>query len=195
MSAVLDKLAMSPPARGREEILGRLFELFRETGYAGASMSDIARVTGLKAPSLYHHFPGGKAEMAEAVADSAADALGATVLAALDAPGERSERIGAMLDAVRELYENGRRPCVSASLMLGPTPDAVSRATGRLVRRWIDRLAGALVETGAGPEAARRAATDAIARIQGSLIVARALGDPTSFQEALDAVEPALSGT
>ena len=41
----------------KEEILAATIPLFAEKGYAGVSMREIARTVGLKAASLYHHFP------------------------------------------------------------------------------------------------------------------------------------------
>lgn len=38
-------------------------ELFSRQGYQGASMGDIAAALGIKAPSLYKHFSGGKEEL------------------------------------------------------------------------------------------------------------------------------------
>lgn len=37
--------------------------LFSSRGYQGTSMGDIAAALGIKAPSLYKHFPGGKEEL------------------------------------------------------------------------------------------------------------------------------------
>ena len=41
----------------KTEILNAIIPLFAEKGYAGVSMREIARTVGLKAASLYHHFP------------------------------------------------------------------------------------------------------------------------------------------
>jgi len=41
----------------KEEILAATIPLFAEKGYARVSMREIARTVGLKAASLYHHFP------------------------------------------------------------------------------------------------------------------------------------------
>ena len=51
-------------AAERAGILPVLAEVFRAHGYEGASLSLITRATGLGKGSLYHLFPGGKAEMA-----------------------------------------------------------------------------------------------------------------------------------
>jgi AcrR family transcriptional regulator len=41
----------------KTEILNAIIPLFAEKGYTGVSMREIARTVGLKAASLYHHFP------------------------------------------------------------------------------------------------------------------------------------------
>lgn len=51
----------------RDEILLRLFGIFRRSGFDGATLSKISEETGLGKASLYHHFPGGKVQMAEEV--------------------------------------------------------------------------------------------------------------------------------
>ena len=53
--------------RSREEIVLALFDLFRRAGYEGVSIGEISAATGLGRSSLYHYFPGGKADMAAAV--------------------------------------------------------------------------------------------------------------------------------
>lgn len=48
----------------RDALLEQLVVVFRERGYEGATLVQLAAATGLGKASLYHHFPGGKAEMA-----------------------------------------------------------------------------------------------------------------------------------
>ena len=40
-----------------------LTALFQEQGFEGTSLSMIAKATGLKRASLYHHFPNGKEQL------------------------------------------------------------------------------------------------------------------------------------
>ncbi len=49
----------------REQLISQLVDAFRLYGYDGASVSCLAKVTGLGKTNLYYYFPGGKAEMAE----------------------------------------------------------------------------------------------------------------------------------
>lgn len=173
---------------GREEIVDRLFELFRQGGFEGVSLADIGRATGLNKSSLYHHFPGGKADMAAAVIERARVWVGAEVVEPLRQPSPRDARVDAMLEAVEALYQGGRRPCLIASMLVGPPGTGLAAAVGAIVRDWLDALTAALVETGAEPAAAGRAATDALARLQGALVLARALDDKAPFEAALAAV-------
>ena len=47
------------------ELIERLAKVFKDYGYQGASMSIIAKASGLQKASLYHRFPGGKEQMAQ----------------------------------------------------------------------------------------------------------------------------------
>ncbi len=58
----------------REEILQAAAQIFREKGYAAASMQDIADAVGLKKASLYHHVAGKQAILL-ALLDHALDLL------------------------------------------------------------------------------------------------------------------------
>lgn len=50
------KAAATPEPGGRQLVLDTAARLFRERGYAGTSLRDIAAAAGMKAASLYHHF-------------------------------------------------------------------------------------------------------------------------------------------
>ena len=62
---------MPAPSISREEVLNRLTKTFRTYGYDGASLAKLSEATGLGPSSLYHYFPGGKEEMAQAVLNHA----------------------------------------------------------------------------------------------------------------------------
>ena len=58
---------MAHPTLPREEVVDRLTRVFRREGYDGASLARLSEATGLGRSSLYHHFPRGKEDMADAV--------------------------------------------------------------------------------------------------------------------------------
>src|SRR5262245_15951748 len=106
---------MSEAIPPRDAVVAQLFEMFRRSGFEGVSISDVSEATGLGKSSLYHHFPGGKADMAAAVLEFARMWLEAEVVAPLAAEGTRAVRIDRMLAALDTLYGGGSKPCLLAS--------------------------------------------------------------------------------
>lgn len=56
----------------KQKILGKALELFSTQGYDSVSVGEIAKAVGIKAPSLYNHFPGKQAIFDAIVASTAA---------------------------------------------------------------------------------------------------------------------------
>lgn len=182
---------MSAAARtphSRDEIVRKLFDLFRHRGFEGAALSDISEATGLGRSSLYHHFPGGKDEMVAAVADFAHGQIENSILAPLTGEGSLERRIDAMLESTSAIYDCGREPCLVASLMVSPglAADSAGKVQA-ILNDWIAALAGALEGAGLPAAEAKRRATAAIIDIQGALLVARASGDTGVFTDAMTA--------
>src|SRR6266480_3412950 len=58
--------AMRPDGRSmRETILDAAVQLFAKYGYHAAPLRDIARIAGIQAASIYHHFPNKQALLVE----------------------------------------------------------------------------------------------------------------------------------
>ena len=167
------------------DLLEALTGLFRDRGYEGSSLSDIAAATGLQRASLYHRFPGGKREMALAVLQHFQRRLRERVLAAAwesGAPGTRSKRMARELDG---FYEGGKRNCPLESLSLACTSTDVRLALQATSDVCIEGFARLAKDAGHHPAAARRLGRDAFAALQGSLVVARISQDPQAFQRFL----------
>lgn len=177
----------------REEMVSLLLDQFRRNGFDGVSLADIACATGIGKSSLYHHFPGGKDEMAAAVMARIESWIAEDLVTCLAAPGPRMVRIDAMLDKLAALYEDGAKPCVMASMLVGSESGPVLPAIRRAYGIWIDALQQTLEDTGAAPQAARAAACDAVARIQGALLLCRALQDRAPFLAAMTGLRETLA--
>jgi TetR/AcrR family transcriptional repressor of lmrAB and yxaGH operons len=189
--------AAARTSHSRDEIVRKLFDLFRHRGFEGAALSDISEATGLGRSSLYHHFPGGKDEMVAAVADFAHGQIEQNILAPLAGEGPLADRVAAMLETTSAMYDCGREPCLVASLMVSPglAPDSAGKVQA-ILNDWIAALADALEGAGFPAAEAKRRATAAIIDIQGALLVARASGDTGVFTDAMetarrDLLEPA----
>lgn len=183
------KTAEKPAPHSREEIVAALYGLFRCAGYEGVSLADISAATGLGKSSLYHHFPEGKPDMAEAVGAFALQSMRANVFTPLRAEGAIRAKVEAMLATVDAVYEGGAAPCLVASML---PSGAASTTMGAIIAEWIDALAAALKAAGVKSKEARARAVAAIVAIEGSLIVARATGEKAVFRDALGAVRGAL---
>ena len=183
----------SPQSPSREAIVAQLFELFRHSGFEGVSISDISVATSLGKSSLYHHFPGGKADMAAAVLDFAGAWLATEIIAPLRLKSTtREARIDSMLSALNRLYCAGDKPCILASMLIGQPDGEIERSVRGAFKLWIDALVTALTGTGLAPGEARKRATSAIIQIEGALVLSRALGDPAAFRQTLDSIRVML---
>ena len=96
----------------KQRILDKALELFSTQGYDAVSMGQIAAAVGIKAPSLYNHFPGKQAIFDALVASTAAqyevdtDKLDIHVQnAARDIPAFTEITEDALFEKVRQIFE------------------------------------------------------------------------------------------
>lgn len=168
-----------------DQLLDRLTKVFRRYGFEGASLSRISKATGLGRASLYHRFPGGKDEMAAAVLARAGRWMADGILAPLSGPGTPTQRVRRMADRLREFYAGGRQSCLLDSLSLGAEPGGILRQIRGGTTAWTKALASVAREAGLPARQAQQHAEDALARIQGALVLARATGATGPFERAL----------
>jgi AcrR family transcriptional regulator len=167
-----------------DELYGRLAQVFRVAGFEGASLGALADGARLQRASLYHRFPEGKVQMAEAVMGWVRELFARAVDPMTSAPDvtagvvESGRRIS-------DIYADGTLPCVLDTLTLSGAPESVRAIAAGITASWIDAMATAAARGGASPEAARAAAEEAFVRIEGSLVLARLRGDPAAFRRAI----------
>lgn len=167
-----------------EQIQARLTGVFRATGYAGASLSELSSAVGLQRASLYHRFPEGKPAMAQAVL-AAIETEFAEVLKPLETEPDVVEAVAEMARRVFRGYHEGRVACVLDTMTLEGSPPPVKEHAAGLARHWIAAMAAVSVRAGHEPAEGGRRAQAALVRIQGALVVARVLGEPSVFEQAL----------
>lgn len=169
----------------RGEIVPVLAEIFREHGFAGASLSEITRRTGLGKSSLYHFFPGGKDEMGQAVLDDVARWFERNVFQPLRDSKEPAAGIDHMFKASVRFFNSGRRICLVGSFALDDTRDRFARVIHGYFAAWVGALEAALRRSGFDGRRAKEVAQDVVAGIQGALVFARSQDDPRLFTRAL----------
>lgn len=164
----------------REGILLSLLEEFRTCGFDGVSLSRISEVTGLGKASLYHHFPGGKAEMAKGVMDLAWDWLEAHVFVPLEAAGDPADRLEAVMQALEGFYDQGRKSCLLDVMPISGGPE-IQAAVKAVMARLASGFTKLAQDAGLPEAEAARRAEGALVGLQGSLVLARGLGDTGPF--------------
>ncbi len=91
----------------KEAILESAAQVFRQKGYHGASMADIAEAVQLQKASLYHHFPS-KQEILLELLDRAIDMVVERMQPVLDSPLPADQKLRlAMRTYLRTLSEQG----------------------------------------------------------------------------------------
>ncbi len=176
----------------KAEVIPQLMAVFQEYGYEGASITRFSEATGLKRASLYHYFPNGKEEMADAVLDYVTQALKEQLLSPLSSDRPPRERIQAMNQNVDAFYQQGRQDCLLALLSVGEAHELFQERVQHALNLWINSVADVLVEAGITPITARQRAEEAIALIQGTLVLTRGLNNTAVFERILQQMPEVL---
>ena len=168
------------------------FEVFRQYGYDGASMEILAESTGLRKSSLYHRFPGGKEEMAEAVLQSAAKWARDHIVAVVNSEIPREVKLEKIMNNIFELYDGGTKTCILRSMLMGTGLTRFEKAIASIfhdLQYGFRELAKAY---GKSEAEAEMIAVDGIIKVQGSLILGKAFGDPNLFKQQLAQYETVI---
>ncbi len=177
------------------QLFDRLTDVFRSAGFEGASLSDLAIATGLQKSSLYHRFPGGKAQMAAEVAERLGKRDVEQALAPLFADGPIEARLRRVGRSLTAFYEGGAKSCLLDTMSIGAAGPDARRALAAAANRWIQGFARVAAESGADEAEAQIRAQDAIAAIEGALVLARVTKNTGPFARAIQQLPAVLLGT
>jgi TetR/AcrR family transcriptional repressor of nem operon len=150
----------------------------REAGYGGFSFRGLAAEIGIKSASVHHHFPT-KAGMAAAVARRYRERFFETVAPRPDENGD--DVVGIYRSAFRSEIERDGRMCLNG--MLGAEAGGLPPEVVEEIKTFFRRCVGDLSSRIGGTDAVARA-FHVMAALEGGLILARALGDITAFDQA-----------
>jgi TetR/AcrR family transcriptional repressor of nem operon len=178
------KVSKAASARHRTALLDAASELFRERGFEGVSIADIAAAADLTHGAFYTHFASKEALCAEVVET----AIGRSEARARSGLSRR-ERLESYLSV--EHAENRAEGCPIAALSgdIGRDRSSVRAAFSQSIDRLFDALAA---DEPAGTVDARDRAIASMATRVGAVILARATSDPGLRDEILAAAKRAL---
>jgi AcrR family transcriptional regulator len=164
------------PAPARERMIQSAAALFSSRGVDATAFSDVIADSGAPRGSIYHHFPQGKAQLAEEATRYAGEYIAQRLKRALESGDPRA--------AVRGFAASWRRglersdfgvgcPVVAAALEGDRTPAAAAVAGGAFAD-WSGLIADALAAQGIDERRAWSLAVTVVASIEGAIVVARA---------------------
>jgi TetR/AcrR family transcriptional repressor of nem operon len=172
------------------ETAERLMDLaearIREGGYRGFSFRGLAAEIGIKSASVHHHFPT-KAGMAAAVARRYGERFFDIVAPRHDESGD--DVVAIYRSAFRSEIERDARMCLNGMLSAeaGGLPPEVVEEIEVFFRHCVDDLSSRID----GPDAVARA-FHVMAALEGGLILVRAFGDITAFDQATASLSTSL---
>ena len=169
-------MATSSQTDARTRMIESAAALFREQGIDSTSFSDVLEHSGAPRGSIYHHFPGGKAQLAEETTRYAGEFIAAGLAAALaeKEPGRALARFAAAWRELLRRSDYGAGCAILAATLEGDRLPEVRDAAGAAFRSWQKLLADSLAQHGVPRARARSLATLAIAAIEGAVVLARA---------------------
>ncbi len=183
---------MRPTKVSDEQLFKRLTDIFRRKGYDGASYADLMEATGLVKASLYHRFPRGKEEVVGAIQSEVDRHFAEYVLAPALEPGPPKKRIRRMARRLREFYDGGLAWCLLDTLTLTDNRATLAHAK-KSMEFWVERFARVARDAGLAASLAQKRAEEAVAAIEGALIVARVLKNRRPFLRVLGALPGKLT--
>ena len=180
----------------RERILEVTGELFARQGYTGTGMNQIVAEGGAALGSIYHFFPGGKAQLcAESIRRSGEFYLslieGVLGDAVNIAEGVRDFFLGAGEHLVRTNYADAC-PIATIALEVASIDEGLRQATAEVFGSWVSAAARHLERGGVPAAEAGRLATFALAALEGAFILCRAQRSTNAIEVAAAHVQRAV---
>jgi TetR/AcrR family transcriptional repressor of lmrAB and yxaGH operons len=176
---------MALPRVSEEELMRSAAEVFRTYGFEGASLRRLADATGLEKASLYHRFPGGKEEIAVAVAERVNQWFATNIFDPLQEKGTPVKRLQLVAAKLQEFYGDGRKSCTLETLSLPGGGEALAAVLRAGLQSWLDAFTRISREGGHSAASARTRAEQAIIEVEGSLVLSRVLGHNRLFLRML----------
>jgi len=175
-------------ANAREEILAAAKLVAQAHGYSGLNFRDLAEQVGIKAASVYYHFPG-KAELATAVARRYWEDAAASLESLLQNAAKPLDALRRYPETFRAALENDNRICLCSfmSAQFDDLPDTVKKevqAFADVNIAWLKKvLIAAKVVT---PREAEKRAQAIYSGIVGAQLMARSRADISVYDTLIE---------
>lgn len=179
---------------GRGLLLKGARQLLAEKGYAGMELRDVAERGRAPRGSIYHHFPGGKVQLAREAAELEGTTIRDLIERSLEERGLRETLF--MFGEIfrRRVADHPERigcPVAAAALARPEDPELAAVATAAF-QSWERPIAAALREEGVGAKDAETFAGLVVSTVEGALLRMRAAGSQEPLDSAIGGLGQAL---
>lgn len=168
-------------AATRDRLLTATNELFRRRGYHGTGLKEVTTAAEATTGSLYHFFPGGKAELAAAVIIESGQAYQDLFEAIADEAGDPAAAVTAFFDGAAAVLEDTDFidvcPIGGVAREVASTDEGLRVASGQVFDGWIGAAADRFTEGGLDADEARSLAQVVVAALEGGFVLARTQRD------------------
>jgi len=165
----------------RESILTAAAELMRHRGYAAVAMKDIAAASGAPIGSLYHHFRGGKVQIAREALINAGAAYALLIPSVVDAYDDLGAALeGVFRQAAGDMAATGYAnmcPIASVAAEVADTVEELRSVTAGVFAGWLDGGSAYFTARGLPPATAREVTVALVGALEGAFVLARTLCD------------------
>jgi TetR/AcrR family transcriptional repressor of lmrAB and yxaGH operons len=181
----------------RADLVETMARLLRDQGYTATGRAQLLAESSVSNGSLYHHFPGGMEELAEAALEASGQAVADALREALDEATNAALGLGRFLDIAQEsVAGDAFAGCpVSPTALESPIISPRLRSTAaRCFDQWQSLIAARLRADGWPEDSGEEAASAALALIEGALLLARVCGEPSHLANAQRAALTLFAG-
>jgi TetR/AcrR family transcriptional regulator, lmrAB and yxaGH operons repressor len=180
----------------RAELVQTMARLLRDQGYTATTRAQLLAESGVSNGSLYHHFPGGMEELAEAALEASGAVVADALREALNAAPNAGKGVVRFLDIA---WGAATEQC--AGCPIAPTAlesPIISPRLRSVAARCFDEqealIAARLRADGWSDSSASEAASAALALIEGALLLGRVSGQLSHLAHAKRAALALLAG-
>lgn len=187
---------MSPrKSDSRERMVLSAAALLREYGSGATSIDRVLAHSGAPRGSVYHHFPGGRAQLMDEAVALAGDFISGLIDAAARAD-DPVDAVDAFFGLWRErLVESDFRagcPIVAVAVETNDEAPHLARSAAAVFGRWQEALAALFIRHGLPEPRGRRLAAFIIAAVEGAVIMCRAEQSTAALEAAATEIHDLL---
>ncbi len=162
----------------RQRIITSTAELLRRQGYAATGTQQIVNAARSPFGSLYHHFPGGKAEIAAEAIRSAGAAYVEPLLAIIESEPDLEDGLRTFFRLAAEDLAGSdfadACPIATVALEVASTNDQLRQATADVFDGWLQHGTRYFMRRGLPEPTSRDLTIAVVSALEGAFVLARA---------------------